>query len=138
MSHYYKEKYKFNSLNSRKWPQPYGSLNPNNNGYSTIWLCSCLYKVNLAYGKPTWHTAGKHTSDNAVDGRYANRSETGNQCALSFASEEVTWLVDLEAICSINTIVLYHRVEGTQFGEWIIWFCCFFFKCDLFFSISNY
>lgn len=83
-------------------------------------LCSCLYKVNLAYGKPTWHTSGKHTSDNAVDGRYANRSETGNQCALSFASEEVTWLVDLEAICSINTIVLYHRVEGTQFGECII------------------
>lgn len=62
-------------------------------------------------------TRQEETSDNAVDGLYSNRSDGGNQCAISFASEEVTWLVDLEAIYSICRIVLYHRVEGTEFGE---------------------
>uniref|UniRef100_K1QDV4 Uncharacterized protein n=1 Tax=Magallana gigas TaxID=29159 RepID=K1QDV4_MAGGI len=75
---------------------------------------SCL--DNLAYKKPTWQTLDKYSSDKAVDGLYTNLSAIGNQCAVSFASSEVTWLVDLETINSISKIVLYHVTEGSTLG----------------------
>uniref|UniRef100_A0A8W8P2X3 Uncharacterized protein n=1 Tax=Magallana gigas TaxID=29159 RepID=A0A8W8P2X3_MAGGI len=71
---------------------------------------------NLAYKKPTWQTLDKYSSDKAVDGLYTNLSAIGNQCAVSFASSEVTWLVDLETINSISKIVLYHVTEGSTLG----------------------
>lgn len=76
-------------------------------------------KDNLAYKKPTWQTLDKYSSDKAVEGLYTNLSAIGNQCAVSFASSEVTWLVDLETINSISKIVLYHVTEGSTFGKLI-------------------
>ncbi|XP_052691414.1 uncharacterized protein LOC128169301, partial [Crassostrea angulata] len=72
---------------------------------------------NLAYKKPTWQTLDKYSSDKAVEGLYTNLSAIGNQCAVSFASSEVTWLVDLETINSISKIVLYHVTEGSTFAD---------------------
>lgn len=74
-------------------------------------------KDNLAYEKPTWQTLDEHSSDKAVDGLYTNLSTIGNQCAVSFASMEVTWLVDLDTIHTISEIVLYHMTEGFTFGS---------------------
>ena len=51
--------------------------------------------------------------DNAVDGRYTNRSAQGGQCVISRDRvENATWKVDLGGVVSISHIYIYYRTEN--------------------------
>ena len=73
---------------------------------------------NMALGKTVledqkWKGKEKWTGENAVDGRYSNRSAHGGQCVISenFA-KKATWRVDLGGVVSISHIDIYYRREN--------------------------
>nr|XP_022311254.1 uncharacterized protein LOC111116548 [Crassostrea virginica] len=73
---------------------------------------------NLALGQPVWEDRpwkGKEnwTGENAVDGRYDNRSAMGGQCVVSENFKQTaTWRVDLGGVVSISHIDIYYRTDN--------------------------
>ncbi|XP_056002340.1 uncharacterized protein LOC130049154 [Ostrea edulis] len=48
-----------------------------------------------------------------VDGKYTDRSESGNQCAISDPGQiTATWRVDMESVISISHIDIYYRTDN--------------------------
>lgn len=80
------------------------------------WLVICnltLFIENLAFRRPTWqqypwpYPEIDFGSDNAVDGMYTDRGQSG-QCAISDNNQTTTmWRVDLGSIVSISHIDIY-------------------------------
>nr|XP_022306274.1 multiple epidermal growth factor-like domains protein 10 isoform X3 [Crassostrea virginica] len=72
----------------------------------------------MALGKSVWENTpwpGEENwrGDNAVDGRYTNRSAQGGQCVISYGKvENATWRVDLGGVVSISHIYIYYRTEN--------------------------
>ena len=77
-----------------------------------------FYEENMALGKSVWEDLPRFDrqnwrADNAVDGRYDNRSAAGGQCAISRSySQAATLRVDLGVIVNIDHINLYYRTDN--------------------------
>lgn len=77
-----------------------------------------FYEENLALGKSVWENLPRFDrlnwrADNAVDGRYDNRSAAGGQCAISRSYSQAAILrVDLGVIVNIDHINLYYRTDN--------------------------
>ena len=73
---------------------------------------------NLALGKPVWEDqAWKYPKnwrgENAVDGRYTDRSVLGGECVMSENyARTATWRVDLKGVVSISHIDIYYRTDN--------------------------
>ncbi|XP_056003651.1 multiple epidermal growth factor-like domains protein 10 [Ostrea edulis] len=93
----------------------------------TVSLCMLLFVIhtetyeNLAFRKPAWqqHKWPGEPLDvdwgaaKVVDGKYTDRSESGNQCAISAPGQTTaTWRVDLGSVVSINHIDIYYRTDN--------------------------
>lgn len=90
----------------------------------TVHVLLFVYQVhgleNLALRKPTWEqnpwpNNPSFRTENAVDGKYTDRSSTGGQCTISNDGRNTAeWRVDLGSVCSISRIDIYYRSEGIR------------------------
>lgn len=62
-----------------------------------------------------WRGIENWRGENAVDGRYTNRSAAGGQCVISENNKETAeWRVDLGSVVSISHIDIYYRTDNRQ------------------------
>lgn len=60
-----------------------------------------------------WEGSENWKGENAVDGRYWDRTAGGGQCVISENNRETAeWRVDLERIVSISHINIYYRTDN--------------------------
>ena len=77
-----------------------------------------ISQENMALGKTVfedqkWRGKENWTGENAVDGRYTDRSAFGGQCVISEnKAQKATWRVDLGGVVSISHIDIYYRREN--------------------------
>lgn len=86
---------------------------------SIIIMMLVCYLENVALGKSVWEDrpwgdmSRKWSADNAVDGRYDNRSAWGGQCVITENyAETATLRVDLGDMVNISHINLYYRTDN--------------------------
>lgn len=77
--------------------------------------------VNVALKKPAnqqnpWTHDDTFDASNAVDGRYANMSWTGGQCAVSYGSQTATLWVNLTSVYDIHHITIYYLTNNLSWG----------------------
>lgn len=76
------------------------------------------FKENMALHKNVsetnpWRGRENWRGENAVDGRYTNRSAAGGQCVISENNKETAeWRVDLGRVVSISHINIYYRTDN--------------------------
>ena len=72
----------------------------------------------MALGKQVWEdlpwlSNQNWRGENAVDGRYTDRSALGGQCVISEnGASTATWRVDLGGVVSISHIDIYYRTDN--------------------------
>lgn len=81
----------------------------------------CICKENLALGKDTWQQnpwpkqSADFGSENAVDGKYTDCSQSGGQCTINDDGKyHATWRVDLGSMVSISQINIFYRTGISQ------------------------
>lgn len=66
-----------------------------------------VFETNPWRGRENWR------GENAVDGRYTDRSAAGGQCVISENNKETAeWRVDLGSVVSISPINIYYRTDN--------------------------
>lgn len=62
-----------------------------------------------------WRGIENWRGENAVDGRYTDRSAAGGQCVISENNKKTAeWRVDLGSVVSISHINIYYRTDNRQ------------------------
>ncbi|XP_065934065.1 angiopoietin-1 receptor-like [Magallana gigas] len=75
--------------------------------FENIALHKNVFETNPWRGRENWR------GENAVDGRYTNRSAAGGQCVISENNKETAeWGVDLGSVVSISHIDIYYRTDN--------------------------
>nr|XP_034318450.1 uncharacterized protein LOC117686791 [Crassostrea gigas] len=75
--------------------------------FENMALHKYVFETNPWRGRENWR------GENAVDGRYTNRSAAGGQCVISENNKETAeWRVDLGSVVSISHIDIYYRTDN--------------------------